>query len=103
MTVWQAGDVADTRPARRLAGTIGTIRTVLLGLVGLGVLLVSFTAGYPVGVRAAVPVLIGVWIYGVISAATIYVLFGWLEHTLRLLIGIAHNTADGPGAFEVDD
>lgn len=103
MSVWQAGDVTDTRPARRLAGTIGTVKTVLLVLVGLGVLLLSVTVAYPAGARAAGPVLVVVWAHGVISAATIYVLFGWFEQTLRLLIGIAHNTADSPGLFDPDD
>ncbi len=86
----------DTRPARRLADTIDTVKRLLLALVLLGTAIVVFAGFGNADDGGAVLAIVGL-IYGAISAVSIYVLFGWFEHTLRLLIGIMHNTADTAG------
>jgi hypothetical protein len=80
----------DPLPAKRLANLIGTIKAVLIALVALGTLVavVEITSS-TYGGSVLLPIL-----SGVVSATTIYVTFGWLEQTLRLLIGIAYNTAE---------
>ena len=92
MSVFQAGDITDTRPARRLADTIEMLKRLLLALVVVGVGL-----GVVAGLNGGVLVMLVSALYGLVAAATIYVMFGRFEHTLRLLIGIAHNTADAAG------
>jgi hypothetical protein len=91
----------DTRPARRLAGTIASVKTLLLFLVGLGILIVV-GAGLWTADDGGLVLALGGLLYGLISAVSIYVTFGWLEHTLRLLVGIAHNTADAAGFEPVE-
>ena len=76
----------DTQPVRRLANTIETLRGLLLLLTALGTVGWMIASG---NCWLAVMFLL----YGVISGVTIYVFFGWLEQTLRLLTGIAYNTA----------
>lgn len=77
----------DTRLAERLATTINACKVVLMVLVALGTLASIALVQSDIGVF--------VLLYGAVSAVSIYVTFGWLEHTLRLLIGIAYNTAEG--------
>lgn len=96
MSVFQAGDVVDTRPARRLAGTIDTVKRLLLALVLLGTGL-AVVAGIGTADEGGLFLAFGALLYGLIVAVSIYVTFGWFEHTLRLLVGIAHNTADAAG------
>ena len=36
------------------------------------------------------------WVSGFVSIVGVYVVFGWFEHTLRMLIGIAENTSANP-------
>lgn len=83
----QYAGYVDTRLAQRLASTINTCKVVMIGLVALGTL-----AG-AVLVQSGIAVVF--LLYGAVSAVSIYVTFGCLEHTLRLLIGIAYNTAEG--------
>lgn len=82
----QLAGYVDTRSARRLANTIGMLKTVLISLIALCTALGAMANG---GVLA-VMVLLG----GAVSAGCVYVTFGWLEHTLMLLICIAYNTAE---------
>ena len=76
----------DVLPAKRLANAIATVKAVLIGLSVLGTVLLTFFMR-----SEAVVVVI---VYGFVSVVLIYVTFGWLEQTLRLLIGIAYNTAE---------
>lgn len=76
----------DVGPARRLASAIDTIRVLLMILAGVGTLAGVANAD---GAFAAI-----VLIYGLVAVVSIYVTFGWLESTLRLLVGIAYNTAE---------
>lgn len=85
----------DVMPAKRLANAIGTIKAVLIGLV----LLVTVLAAANIGSDVFVLVLV----YGVVSAVSIYVTFGWLEQTLRLLVGIAYNTAETADLMAPDE
>lgn len=75
----------DVLPAKRLANAIGTVRTVLMALVALGAVFLILNAP---GLE-----LLAV-LYALVALGTVYVTFGWLEQTLRLLIGIAYNTAE---------
>jgi hypothetical protein len=84
----------DTRPARRLANNIESLKSLLLILTALA------TIGGMIGVGGDAPGLAIIFaIYGVISGVSIYVFFGWLENTLRLLTGIAYNTAFSAGVM----
>ena len=77
----------NTRSAQRLAHTIGTLRSVLIVLV--------ITVATAVAVTAPADSLVILsLVYGAAAAICVYVTFGWLEHTLSLLVDIAHNTAD---------
>ncbi|GAA5130837.1 hypothetical protein GCM10023339_61950 [Alloalcanivorax gelatiniphagus] len=87
----------DVLPAKRLANAIGTVKAVLIGLVVLGSVVVAFGSG--VGSDGVVLVLL----YGLVTSVSIYVTFGWLEQTLRLLVGIAYNTAESADLMAVDD
>ena len=77
----------DVLPAKRLANTIGTVKVVLIGLVVIGSAITAANVGSD---GAGLLVLV----YGFVSAVSVYVTFGWLEQTLRVLIGIAYNTAE---------
>lgn len=84
----------DVLPAKRLANTIGTVKVVLMVLAALG----------PVALLFASPELAVLAIlYGLVAVGIIYVTFGWLEHTLRLLVGIAYNTAESADLMAVVD
>ena len=85
----------DVLPAKRLANTIATVKAVLIGLSLLGTILLILLMG-----SDAVVVMI---VYGFVSVVSIYVVFGWLEQTLRLLIGIAYNTAESADLMAPDD
>ena len=85
----------DVLPAKRLANAIATIKAVLIGLSLLGTILLILLMG-----SNAVVVVI---VYGFVSAVLIYVTFGWLEQTLRLLIGIAYNTAESADLMAPDE
>lgn len=78
----------DVLPAERLANLIATARTALVVLV----LVVGIVLGVTSGASLWPPVLVGL-----AAALTIHVTFGWLEQTLRLLVGIARNTAEAAG------
>jgi len=85
----------DVLPAKRLANAIASVKAVLIGLTVLGSVLVAMSLG-----SGAVLVVI---IYGFVSVVSIYVTFGWLEQTLRLLIGIAYNTAESADLMTPED
>jgi hypothetical protein len=78
----------DTRTAQRLTNTIFSIRIVLTSLI----VLMSARAAY-IAYEAESSLLLLVIGVGAMMALSVYVTFGWLEQTLVLLIGIAHNTA----------
>ena len=78
---------AVVRPATRLANTISSLTYVLIFLVAISTIGIAVAAQ---GEFAFVVV-----VYGAMLAISLYVTFGWLEQTLRLLIGIAYNTAEG--------
>jgi hypothetical protein len=77
--------LVDVGPAQRLADIIGVAKVILMALTGLVVL--GAVADAPAWGR------IVYLVAGVISIASIYVVFGWFEHTLLLLVGLARNTA----------
>ena len=85
----------DVLPAKRLANAIATIKAVLICLAVLGSVLLASSLG-----SDAVFIVI---IYGFVSVVSIYVTFGWLEQTLRLLIGIAFNTAESADLMAPED
>jgi hypothetical protein len=85
----------DVLPAKRLANAIATVKAVLIGLSVLGTILLTFFMR-----SEAVVVVI---VYGLVSVVLLYVTFGWLEQTLRLLIGIAYNTAESADLMAPDD
>ena len=85
----------DVLPAKRLANAIATVKAVLIGLSVLGTVLLTFFMR-----SEAVVVVI---VYGFVSVVLIYVTFGWLEQTLRLLIGIAYNTAESADLMAQDN
>lgn len=76
-------------PATRVANTISSISLLLIALVVLSSVGIAVSAG---GGAALV-----VLIYAAMVSLLIYVTSGWLEQLLRLLIGIAYNTAEGAG------
>ncbi len=77
--------LVDVGLARRLANAIGTAKVVLMVICGLAVLAAMLSSPTEAAIVFAV--------WGVVSIVSIYVLFGWFEYTLRLLAGIAVNTA----------
>lgn len=83
----QYAGYVDTRLAHRLASTINTCKVILIALIAVGAIGGSVVAPTELAVAFG--------LYGAVCAVSIYVTFGWLEHTLRLLIGIAFNTAEG--------
>ncbi len=85
----------DVLPAKRLANAIGTVKAVLIGLVVVGTLVVAFGSGS----NAVILVLL----YGLVTSVSIFVTFGWLEQTLRLLVGIAYNTAESADLMTADE
>src|SRR5688572_9508321 len=85
----------DVLPAKRLANAIATVKAVLIGLAVLGSILLAMSLG-----SGAVLVVV---IYGFVTVVSIYVTFGWLEQTLRLLIGIAYNTAESADLMNPED
>lgn len=85
----------DVLPAKRLANAIATVKAVLIALAMLGTILLALSMG-----SDAVVVVI---VYGFVSMVSIYVTFGWLEQTLRLLIGIAYNTAETADLMAPED
>jgi hypothetical protein len=84
----QIADHVTSRAASCLAHTIGMVKIVLISLIALGTLL-AMPDSESLG-------LIMIVLAGSASAACVYVVFGWLEHTLLLLMEIADNTAAGP-------
>ncbi|WP_457189274.1 hypothetical protein [Nocardioides sp. P5_E3] len=62
-------------------------------LIALGALVGGLMSGTAIGFGILV-------VYGAVSALAAYVIFGWLEQTLELLIGIAFNTAEGAKLIE---
>lgn len=85
----------DVLPAKRLANSIATVKAVLIALTVLGAILLV--------VRVESGAWLVVMIYGFVSVVSIYVTFGWLEQTLRLLIGIAYNTAESADLMAPED
>jgi hypothetical protein len=83
--------LVDVAMARRLAHAIGTAKAVLMAITGVAVLAAMLSSSSAAAIAFAV--------CGVASIVSIYVLFGWFEYTLRLLVGIAINTA---GAATLD-
>jgi hypothetical protein len=77
--------LVDVGLARRLANAIGTAKAVLMAIAGVAVLAAMLTSPPAAAIAFAV--------CGVVSIVSIYVLFGWFEYTLLLLVGIAINTA----------
>jgi hypothetical protein len=89
-----AGGFLMARPvaAVRVAATIGAAKWTLvslLALFGVGSLVMSMAAAAS-GDSAALS--FAVFIVCTIYAVLVWVLFGWFEHTLRLLSSIATNT-----------
>ena len=77
--------------AQRVAGTIGTVKWVLVvALLAFAVL--CLVVGVVAGDSSAFLVCLGVAITWVISAVVTWVMFGWFEHTLSMLSQVALNT-----------
>lgn len=88
----KSGGAVGTGTATRLVYTIGLIKWVMLCLIALGVLggtALSFAGDSPFGEAVSLIV----WVYGVAAGLSVYVVMGWLQQTLLMLIGIAKNTA----------
>jgi len=81
--------------ANAVASTIGTIKWVLIGLIGLGVL-IGFIGGIATADDGGLAVAFAALIGGAIYALMTWVFFGWLEHTLKMLVNISNNTAGAP-------
>lgn len=82
----------STAAATRLAYTIGTIKWLILGLIALGV--VGGTAiGLAGDTQLGGAISVAIWLYGAVAGLGVYVVLGWLQQTLLMLIGIARNTA----------
>lgn len=76
----------DVQAAAKLANLIATARVAMVMLV--------LVAGVVLGAMASdLLVVVG----GLVVAVALHVNFGWLEQVLRLLIGIAYNTAEAAG------
>lgn len=79
----------------RVAGTIGGVKWVLVGLMLLAAA-VGMLAALVSGEPQALGIGLAVAFVSVIYAVGIWVLFGWFELTLRALGEIAQNTAPVP-------
>ncbi len=87
MSGQQDAEVHNTRAARRLARIIGAIKIILLGLV---------TIVYLFALLSATELSLVNVVAGAFSLLSIYVLFGWFEQTLLMLILIAEHTSAAP-------
>jgi len=85
-------DLDYTMPAHRLARTIATVKVILLLVLGLSTV---FSLGSGDGTVTLISI-----IGGICSLLTIYVVFGWFEHTLRMLARIVEHTG---GTAETPD
>lgn len=89
----QPGSPVQTeyRKALRVANLIAAFKMiVLIAIIAITVLgfFGGLLSGESSGVLFGVMFLVG----GAITAAVYYVLFGWFEHTLRVLVAIADHT-----------
>jgi hypothetical protein len=92
MSTWGNNEPAARRPRTpaekyvdevgRFLSTIRVTRVVLLVLIAVGTVLGAIIASE----LFLVPL-----VYGAVSALGVYVVVGWLEHSLRLLCGVYVN------------
>jgi hypothetical protein len=61
------------------------------------------TLGYRLDVTGRRGLLVVFVVYGLIASVAVYVMVGWLGHTLLLLIGIAYNTAESAGMLSAQE
>lgn len=80
-----------TRPAIRVATTIGVFKWILICLALLAGLITAIAA-FADGSSSVVLVGFGAGVGGILYSLMVWVLFGWFEHTLRALAEIAANT-----------
>jgi hypothetical protein len=90
----RSGGAVNTGAATRLVYTIGLIKWVVLALIAGAVLIATVFSTSDQNPFAGVLVFV-MWIYGLVSALSVYVFLGWLQQTLLMLVGIAKNTARG--------
>ena len=88
----RSGGSVNTGAATRLVYTIGLIKWVVLALIAGAVLIATAFSASDQNPFAGALVLV-VWVYGLVSALSVYVFLGWLQQTLLMLVGIAKNTA----------
>lgn len=83
---------AATRAAARVARTIGTFKWVLVAAA-----LVAGVIGFAVGLttEAGATIAFGSAAGAAVYAVSVWVLFGWFQHTLGMLAAISANTARG--------
>ncbi|MEP9380885.1 hypothetical protein [Nocardioides sp. KR10-350] len=83
--------------ANRVAQTLGTLKWIVIGLIGL-VAVIGAIAMFAQGGAAAASGLVFL-IGGALYCLMFWVMFGWLEHTLRMLVNISANTAPAGAGF----
>jgi hypothetical protein len=83
---------SDYRKALRVANIIATFKMLVLVAI-LGVSVIGFVVGLMSGEGSGILSGLLFLVVGVIGAAIYYVLFGWFEHTLRVLVAIADHTS----------
>lgn len=79
--------------ALRVADMIAATKKILIGLIVVGVALTLLVGAASANGGVVMFALLWGVLVGGIWAVMIYVLFGWFEHTLRVLVAIAQNTS----------
>lgn len=89
----RSGGSVSTGGATRLVYVIGLLKWFALVVIALGVVgatALGFAGG---GDQLGPAISLIVWVYGIVAAVAVYVMMGWLQQTLLMLVGIARNTA----------
>lgn len=88
----KSGGAVSTGAATRLVYVIGVLKWIAVGAIALGATgatALAFAGDF--GWGSALSFVF--WVYGFVAAVLIYVVMGWLQQTLLMLVGIAKNTA----------
>lgn len=91
----RSGGSVNTGGAIRLVYVIGLLKWFALGAIALGVLGATVLGLAGGGDRLGPAISLVIWMYGIVAAVAVYVMMGWLQQTLLMLVGIAKNTAAG--------
>jgi hypothetical protein len=88
-----------TRPAIRVAATIGVLKWILVSIALLAGL-ITVIAMFADETTSSSLIGLGAGTGAILYALMIWVLFGWFEHSLRALAQIAANTGASTDSYQ---